>query len=462
MLKLILFSALARAILPISTFLDNPIRIFMTNSNHEFLVRNISDNSLMHTSRFAIVKRIYSTFIISKHGNRYVIRSGTSYLCQRGDMGAELCDKEDYWTITPQTVGYKISKKEKKCLEFEADSKVALGPCSIDRDQGFDFKIAEDDEKCEEPDIGNYRISVNPNPQRMKFDVNANKFWVMMKGFMQTWQDRMMATYGKRTTTTTRRQTSVNSRYGGGNPYQHGSGKPEGPADNGIDGIPFGTDPHEGSKLNLQRKIERLHEGDHSDLIVDANKINDPHDSIPESVYVDHEPHTKTPGRVVNLKDLPKAPGTHTKAPADEKLKSAPSLKDSPRIPSPSTHEKPSIEAPVRIMDLKDLEKSTNKKTPVHVIDMKNVRKKPNSALNIAIPKAKSAGYHQPSNHDSSDDFHESSDHVPNLKNLHGPSRLKNTSQLHNTSGQHKPMNLHAYKATEPEQNTSPIKFVRL
>lgn len=194
MLKALLLIVAVFGLESLTTFLDNPTRIFLANANHAFIVRNLSDNSLMHTSKFAIMKRIYSTFIISKYGDFYVIRSGTKYVCQYGNTDVSLCDKEDYWDITPLAVGYKISKKGLKCLTLETESKVTLEPCSMDKDQTFDFKIADEDEKCEEYDVGSYRGRINPNSDNGRFSGDYDKFVMLMRNFMTMWQKNLCKT----------------------------------------------------------------------------------------------------------------------------------------------------------------------------------------------------------------------------------------------------------------------------
>lgn len=174
MFILLFFVKVALAYDAITTFLDNPIRIFSTNSNHVFLAKDLSNNSLVHTSKFAIVKKIYSSFIISKNKNEYQIKSGTDYLCQK-DNEVGICDKEEYWKIKDQTVGYKISKKGDKCLTLAAGSRVTLEPCSVEKEQTFDFKFAEEDEKCDEADSsGNIRLKANP-AQKILVDLDFEK-----------------------------------------------------------------------------------------------------------------------------------------------------------------------------------------------------------------------------------------------------------------------------------------------
>ncbi|ELA41843.1 uncharacterized protein VICG_01195 [Vittaforma corneae ATCC 50505] len=166
---------MAHAYDAITTFLDNPIRIFSSNSNHVFLAKDLSNNSLVHTSKFAIVKKIYSSFTISKNKNEYQIKSGTEYVCQK-DNEVGICDKEDYWNIKPQVVGYRISKKGDKCLTLETGSRVTFVPCSVEKDQTFDFKLAEEDEKCDEAESsGNIKSKANPAPQKVLVDLDFER-----------------------------------------------------------------------------------------------------------------------------------------------------------------------------------------------------------------------------------------------------------------------------------------------
>jgi hypothetical protein len=49
------------------------------------------------------MESIYSTFIISKIKNEYQIKVGAGYVCQK-DNEVSICDKEDNWTITQETI----------------------------------------------------------------------------------------------------------------------------------------------------------------------------------------------------------------------------------------------------------------------------------------------------------------------------------------------------------------------
>jgi hypothetical protein len=61
-------------------------------------------------------------------------------------------------------------------MTLETKSKVALEPCSIEKDQIFDFKLAEYDEKCEDVvKKGNLISRGNPVPQKIVVDFYIDK-----------------------------------------------------------------------------------------------------------------------------------------------------------------------------------------------------------------------------------------------------------------------------------------------
>lgn len=152
-------------------FIDNPIRIFSSNANHIFLAKNTSSNSIVHVSKFAVTDTIYSTFMISKIDKEYYIKVNNEYMCEK-DSDITLCQNKETWKIKPETIGYKIGKKNDKCLTLESSSRVVLSSCSVEKDQIFDFKLAEDDEKCEDT-IANKKP--NPATQKLTVDFDLDK-----------------------------------------------------------------------------------------------------------------------------------------------------------------------------------------------------------------------------------------------------------------------------------------------
>lgn len=135
---------------PIEYFMDREIRIFSSAANHIFLVRDVSKNTITHRSKFANLENMFSAFRISKDSTMFRIRTGEDFICDE-DNNLTICKKPTMWKIKPVTLGYTISSSG-KCLTIQSRTTMGLDTCTEVDDQIFDFRIANEDTKCDEED----------------------------------------------------------------------------------------------------------------------------------------------------------------------------------------------------------------------------------------------------------------------------------------------------------------------
>lgn len=148
MLLSLIFATLCQAKNDIEYFLDREIRIFSAPANHIFLVNDMVNNTLLHVSKFGDLENMFSAFQISKDSTKFRIKSGEKYI-KAGSGEIVLSDSPFLWKIKKVTLGYTISDGS-SCLTIQANSSVGLSRCTDVDDQIFDFRIADEDSRCDQ------------------------------------------------------------------------------------------------------------------------------------------------------------------------------------------------------------------------------------------------------------------------------------------------------------------------
>lgn len=143
----LIFANLCRAAESLEYFHDREIRIFSSSANHIFVVHDLDKDVLAYRSRYLNLENIFSAFQISKDSTKYRIMSGNKYIALDKSNNIIFTENSYLWQIKQVKFGYTISHK-KQCWTLQTKSLVGISTCTETDDQVFDFRIADEDSKC--------------------------------------------------------------------------------------------------------------------------------------------------------------------------------------------------------------------------------------------------------------------------------------------------------------------------